>query len=43
MSEIPCEHSYVVMKSIGQNVADFVDECSQFQSIILFITVSFMG
>ena len=26
MSGIPCDHACVVLLSIGQNVADFVDE-----------------
>ena len=43
MSAIPCDHSCAIMQSIGQNVAEFVDEWSHFQSRILFIMVSFVG
>ena len=41
MSGIPCEHACAVIRFIGQNVADFVDDGFKLLSHLLIYSGSF--
>ena len=43
MSSIPCDHACVVLLSIGQNVADFVDEIFKSTALQLVYSGTFHG